>query len=110
MSKYVKKTGKTLRDIMAGHETAEILSLLRGEVVRKLQVVGLQLEIDAITEKVSVPLDTELLLEPWVFDRGSVLIDHPTRGRIKFCTEFDPIRFPDGTQVEVKVGGDWGML
>lgn len=41
---------------------------------------------------------TPIIYDPWVFDRGNILIDHPSRGRIKLCTEMDILRFQDGEE------------
>lgn len=94
-----------IKDLMGDHTSAEIRCMYRGEVVRRLTVNGNVLHLDAITESLDLPLDTELKLEPWVFDRGSIVFDHP-RGRLKFCGEMDPITFEDGTEQRVTVGFD----
>lgn len=99
----IRPTTKTLRDIMAGHQTAEILNLFNGQVVRRLTVKGDVVGIDFLTETVDFPLDTAVLYQPWTMDRGSMLIECSLTpdGYAKLCTELDPIRFPDGTQREV---------
>lgn len=91
------------RSVMNGQPTAEILSLLNGEVVRRLTVVGDQLEMDAITDKIMVGLNDPLTFEPWFMDRGSILFDTTATpdGKAKLCTQYDTIRFPDGSEYSI---------
>ena len=101
----MNKTMK-LKDVMGNHKSAEIRCPIRGEVVRRLTVNGLNLHFDAITESIDLPLDTELFYQPWVFDRGSILFKDPQRGDLKFCTEWDLIKFEDGTEQRVSMPSD----
>ena len=83
---------KTIRDLLGGAARAEIINLLGGNVVRILTVMGDQVEIDAISQKVVVPLDTEITFKPWFMDRGNLLFSCPGVGQAKFCTEADILR------------------
>lgn len=103
-------TSQTLATLMRDRPTAEIVCLFKKEVVRRLKVVGDQLEIDALTVTVTVPLSTPIMYEQWDMDRGSMLIELPDDGELrgpgprwgKLCTEFDTIRYPDGSETEVR--------
>lgn len=96
---------KTIRDVMAGHRSAEIRCLYTGNVVRRLEAGNKFVLIDAMEPPiVRVPLDTPVRHEPWVFDRGNVLFAGDATGRpefagreLKLCGVHDPIRFEDGT-------------
>lgn len=90
------RTTKTFRTLMAGELTATILSLTTNHVVRGLTVKNEDIEVDAFTEKVTVPLDTPIIYEPWFMDRGSLLFEAPGFGKAKLATEFDTIKFPNG--------------
>jgi hypothetical protein len=83
---------KVMGDVMNGHQTATIKCLYTDQVVRKLKVEGDNLVIDAMTETVTVPLDTPLIYEPWFMDRGSILFNLDGRPA-KFCGEADKICF-----------------
>lgn len=86
------------KNLMGSNRHANIVCLYKGTVVRRLSVVGDSIEIDAITETVKVPLDTEITYEPWFMDRGSLLFALPS-GRVgKLCTEGDMVYFGDGTE------------
>lgn len=94
---------KSFEDLMSGHQSAEILNLLNGEVVRRLVVKGPDVEVDAmVPEKVTVPLATEIVYEPWVLDRGNLLFSCPEYPRAKICTEWDIVRYPDGTEQRIE--------
>lgn len=90
----------TIRNLMNGHTSAEIICLFRQVVVRRLTCVDDDVIVDALTDKVTVPLDTQLVYEPWFIDRGSILFN----GDMKLCTEGDLIRFPDGSEQSVGPG------
>ena len=83
----------TIKDLMSGRTSAEIICRHKGGVVRRLTCDGDSVTVDAITEKVTVPLDTPIVYEPWFMDRGNMLFN----GDMKLCTEADLIRFPDGS-------------
>lgn len=93
---------KTLRDLMGNATEAIILCLYSGTMVRRLTVKGDNLHIDAITDDVEVPLDTPIIYEPWVLDRGNMLLDSP-KGRIKLCTEADILQLPGGTMKSINL-------
>lgn len=91
---------KTLAEIMKGHKSAEIVCAIRGGVVRRLVVCDSTLEIDMCgpsdREEFAAPLDTEITLRPWFMDRGDVMLKADGQ-TIKLCTEYDLIRYEDGT-------------
>ena len=99
----------TIKELMRGHLGAEIVCAMRGQVVRKL-VVNPDMNIVDIDfgggEVVGLALDTELHYEAWTMDRGSFTFRIPAHllrpdmpdGRGCFCTEFDIVRFDDGTE------------
>lgn len=92
----------TFRSLMAGHATANIHNLFNGEVVRKLTRIGDNVEIDAMTEKVTVPLNTDITYQPWFMDRGSLLFECAGyKGGAKICTEYDVIEYPDGSRYSI---------
>ena len=93
---------KTLGDLMGDAKTAEIKNLLDGKVVRKLMVEGQFVIVDALTEAVTVPLDTELVYETWFMDRGSLLFKLPIGGTVKLCTELDVLTL-DNTMEEFSI-------
>jgi hypothetical protein len=93
----------TLRKIMGGHRTAEILCLYKKRVVRELIAGDDSVDIHFMEGTVvGLPLDTLLHYEPWDMDRGSILIPGTEHGDIKLCTEFDIIRFDDGSEQRVQ--------
>lgn len=90
---------KTFRDLMGGATGAFIVNPLQGNVVRRLTVVGDQVEVDAGGQSVWVPLDTEIRFEAWVLDRGNMLFTGGEKyPNAKLCTEADVIRRSDGTE------------
>lgn len=90
---------KSLKDLLGDYNRCEIINPLQGNVVRILTKHGDKVEIDAITVKVTVPLDTEVRHQPWMFDRGNLLISVPGYGdNAKLCTEADVVRYEDGTE------------
>lgn len=109
----------TLRELLAGHLSAEIVCPCSGNVVRRL-VVNLDsaiVDLDTIEVVVGVKLDAELWISASFSpfgDRGDVLMPwpegaarHPMSGPnepAKFCTEDDILRFEDGTETRV---GAW---
>ena len=92
----------TFASLMNGHTSAEIRCPFRGEVVRRLTVKGDMVEVDAMTIKVDVRLETIITYEPWCMDRGSLLFYSPNLPQhvpvAKLCTELDVIKFEDGTE------------
>lgn len=92
----------SFKDLMNGYESAIIRNLIDECPVRKLKVIDNQVEIDAITITLNVPIDTPITYEPWCFDRGSMLFSVPDFPTGKICTELDIICFPDGTQASVE--------
>jgi hypothetical protein len=93
----------TFETLMAGHTSAEVLCLYRGEVVRRLTVKGNMIEIDAITVKVEVRMNTPIVFTPWCMDRGNLTFYVPDLGGpngtvAKLCTEHDRIKYDDGTE------------
>jgi hypothetical protein len=91
-------------DLMRDQDSAEIVCAYKGAVVRKLTVIERDsstfVRIDALTEHVDVLISTEIIYQPWTFDRGSMLFGH-SGGTGKLCTEGDLIRFPDGRSFSV---------
>lgn len=85
----------TIRHLMNGASSVEIVCRIKGTVVRRLTSDGNDVIVDAITEQVTVPLDTRIVYEPWFMDRGSLLFNG-----MKLCTEGDIVRFPDGSVEE----------
>lgn len=95
-------TDKTIRDLLDGALDAEIVNPLGGNVVRVLHVLDEYVSIDAGGDKITVPLDTPLIYEPWFMDRGSILFDS-NRGRLKLCTELDILRVAGRPDVQIQV-------
>lgn len=93
---------QSFKDLMNGHNQAEIVNLIGDNVVRRLKVQDNQVEIDAITITLTVPLDTPITYEPWCFDRGSMLFSVPEFPTAKICTELDIVRYPDGTEASIE--------
>lgn len=83
----------TIADLMGNNKSAEIRCAIKGSLVRVLVVEGDAVVVDALTEEVTVPFDTELTYEPWFMDRGSILF-----AGMKLCTEGDRVIFEDGTR------------
>jgi hypothetical protein len=96
---------KTFRDLMAGHQLAEIVCPVKGTVVRRLALQGNALEIDAVTVKVTVDIDDPIRFEPWVLDRGNLLFSAPGFFNAKLCTEADTIRYADGSERSIHPAG-----
>ena len=93
---------RTFADLMAGHETAEILCAVHGEVVRRLRVAGGHVEVTPLEgPSITVPSWTPITYEPWFMDRGSMLFQ-AEGGQAKICTEGDLVRFPDGVEDRVE--------
>ncbi len=96
-------------DLLRLSDTAEIVNLIGGNVVRKLRRIdGETVELDALGGPVlRFASETPVEYVPWVFDRGSLLIEVPTDispdGKGKLCTEFDLLRLPDGREFEICV-------
>lgn len=91
---------KTFRELMGGHKSCEIRCAYTGYLARKLTVNGDMVHLDAITESIDVPLDTEITYKPWVMDRGELMftlphVPHP----LKVCGEFDLITYEDGWEI-----------
>lgn len=87
-------------DLMDGHESAEIVCAIKGQVVRRLKVVGDDVLIDPMEgPEISIPLSTPIYYEAWVMDRGSLLFQLPEGIPGKICTELDLIRFEDHDEV-----------
>jgi hypothetical protein len=91
---------------MAGHKEAKIYCLYTGSLVRRLTVIGDNVQIDAMVPPiVSVSLDTPITYEPWVMDRGNMLFPPVTEelrilggGKgLKICGEGDQIRYEDNS-------------
>jgi len=108
----------SFRDVMAGHMTAEIVCLYKGEVMRTLTVNGDMVHMACPNgDEVDVPLDTPVSYEPWFMDRGNMLFEG-LGTRLKLCTEADKVRYPDGSmdsvmpsesaEVMAKVGSENG--
>lgn len=91
---------RSFEELMAGHERAEIVCMVKRVVVRRLEVIGGLVHIDALSgPTVSVPLGMGIEYEPWVMDRGNMLFECPeVGGRGKICTEGDLVRFPGGRE------------
>jgi len=91
------------KDLMGGHESAEIVCIVKKEVMRKLSVAGDTVHIEAGFHKVDIPLNTPVHYEAWPLDRGNLLFWHEAGGNgkeieLKLCTEVDKVRYPDGTE------------
>jgi len=84
----------TFRTLMAGHKSCEIRCAYTGHLARKLTVNGDTLHLDAITESIDVPLDTEITYKPWVMDRGELMF----LDKFKVCGEYDKITYDDGSE------------
>ena len=97
----------TFETLMAGHKSAEIVCPYKGEVVRRLTVKGDGLiDVDVMTETVTVRMATPITCHPVFWDRGNMMFYIPDYGGPnglvgKLCTEADLIRFDDGTEAHV---------
>lgn len=90
------------KDLMAGYKSAEIICIVKKEVVRELTVNGDTVHIESGPDKVDVPIDTPVTYEAWTLDRGNMLFSlSDSAESLKLCTEVDKIRFPDGTEHNV---------
>lgn len=93
---------RTLQDLLQFSDTAEVVCLYQGEVVRRLsKTTAGEVEIDTITgPAITLPADTGVTFEPWVFDRGSMLIPVPESLGVgplaKLCGQWDKLVLPDG--------------
>src|SRR5208283_4071371 len=95
----------TFADLMNGEPYAEIIDLVGGTVVRRLSVAAGKVQIDCFAPPVvCVDLNTPIIYEPWRMDRGSLLFSCAVfpDGTAKICTEFDVIRFRNGTEYKIK--------
>lgn len=96
----------TFATLMNGRKSAEIRCLYRGEVVRRLTVKGDMIEVDAMTIKVDVRMETPIVCHEWALDRGSLMFYSenlpPHIPVAKLCTEGDLISFDDGTDGHVQ--------
>ena len=95
-----------IRDILKGAREAFVVCPSKGETVRHITVVGDDAHILAGNDAIKVSLDTVLKYEPWFMDRGSILFEHPDLGTLKFCTELDILRLPDGTESQITIPVD----
>lgn len=82
---------------MKGCNLLKILCPVKDEVVRVLQVKGDNVDIDAITTVVTVPLSTEINYRPWVMDRGDLTFKLPNGNIGVLCAELDILQFDDHT-------------
>lgn len=92
----------TLAALLGQHNQAEILCMESKRVVRRLTRTGATVLVDAISVTVEVPADTKLTYEAWIMDRGSILFAYDGGKVGKLCTEFDTLRFPDGTTEDIE--------
>lgn len=94
----------TFETLMNGRKSAEIICPYKGEVVRRLTVKGNMIEVDVMTETVTVRMGTPIVCHPVFWDRGNLMFYIPDykgdpNGLVgKLCTEADRIRFDDGTE------------
>ncbi len=101
---------KKLGDFLGAKDSATIACLYTGKVVRILTKRPDGNIILDPTEGESLVLssDTDLIFEPWVMDRGSILFRCPQFGEtlLKLCGEEDTLSFPDGTKHAIRVHPD----
>ncbi len=96
---------KTIRTLMNERRGATIHCAMTGTQVRTLAITGDYCDLRAGDgTEVAIHIDTPLQYEQWFMDRGSVLVKSCDAGVIKLCTEFDLLRYDDGTEVAVDVG------
>lgn len=71
-----------------------ILNLLGGNIIRKIQITDKLVIIDACdgSEPISLPITDKVYYEPWTLDRGSYLINIPNHGLGKLATELDIVQ------------------
>ena len=87
----------TLGDLKVFGDNFEIECLVKGEVIRKIQIKDTTILMDAFCETIyELPLTTKVYFEPWVFDRGSYLFVPPesvAEGEkwAKFCAQNDRV-------------------
>lgn len=82
------------------NETLEIQNLYGGNVVRKINIEGNDVLIDAMDgNPIRLDKKTPVYYEPWLLDRGSIVFENTSddprvRGHdiLKLATEYDPIR------------------
>ena len=103
---HLERGMKTLKDLMSGYLSAEILCAFSGTVVRRLVVCDDTLDIDASGpwghEEFSAPLAAEIKIRPWFMDRGDILFTADGQ-TIKLCTEHDLNCYEDGTTMTVSL-------
>lgn len=99
---------KSFSDLIGKHNAADIINLLGGDVVRRMQIVDNTVKIDpgGGHEVVTVPLSQPIMFNPWFMDRGNLLFRCPGYEYAKICTEADIIRYPDGTQYRIMPASD----
>jgi hypothetical protein len=93
----------TLGGLMQGHGKAQIICLMKREVVRTLEVKGDDLLITSPPDSLLFSLNQRIFYDPWMMDRGSLLIQckHMPDGMAKLCTEADIIRYEDGSEFSI---------
>lgn len=92
---------QTLADLLPkGACYAEIVNPPKGDVVRKLThhlPTDHWCVVDALTEQVTLRLNTPIGYTPWVLDRGNLTFLMDRDGEVvqaKLCTEADILRVP----------------
>lgn len=86
---------ESFRDLMQ-HGACTIACLMSGQIVRTLTVVGDNCHLVAGDgTELDIPLDTPVVYEPWMMDRGSMNF---TLGNsaLKLCTELDVLTAESG--------------
>lgn len=84
---------------MNERQSATIRCMYTGATVRTLVVMGDYCDLRAGDgTEVALHLDETLTYQPWLMDRGSILIKSCDAGMIKLCTECDTIVYEDGVE------------
>lgn len=92
----------TLRQLLNERLGATIHCVVRGTKVRDLTLHGDYVDLRAADgAEVAIHADELLVYEPWVMDRGSILVKSCDAGVIKLCTEGDRIVLEDGVETSV---------
>ena len=85
----------SFKDVMGGYDSAEVLCLYKGDVVRTLTAKDGMVHMACPNgDSIDVSEDTPVVYEPWMLDRGSLVFN----GNLKLCTEGDHVRYPDGNE------------
>lgn len=83
------------------HGDCTISCLYTGQQVRTLTLKGDNCHcLAGDGTELDIPLDTPVIHQPWVLDRGNMIFKHG-HDQLKICGEADILRTEDGTEYSV---------